>query len=192
MVKFNKIRQLLAFAIVLAAGGLAVTIAIKLYGVRGPARTPPRFNAAVDASLQKIRYTETKQGRQQWELLADKAEYDKDTESTRLSGVRLVMAGQAATGDLTLTADRADYHNKSGDVQLNGNVRARSVSGMEFSCDAANYQAKRALITAPDRVRFSNGMLSVEGIGMELVTTSRSVRILKQVSARIVPGEGPR
>ena len=188
MLKLNKIRRFLAIVVVLAAGGLAVTIVVKLYGTRGGGRKSTSLRPAADASLEKIRYTETKQGRQQWELTAEKAEYGKEAEVTRLSGVRLVVPAAATMGEVTLTSDRADYHNKTGDVQLEGNVRARSASGMEFACNAAAYKASRSLITAPDRVRFSDGMLTVEGIGMELSTLSRNVRILKQVTARIVPG----
>jgi LPS export ABC transporter protein LptC len=192
MLKLNKIRRFLALGVVLAAGGLAATIVVKLYWAKGVGRNSTKLRPAADASLQKIRYTETKQGRQQWALTADRAEYGRDAEITRLSGVQLVVAAAASTGEITLTAERADYHNKTGDVQLAGNVRARSASGMEFSCNAADYQASRSRITAPDRVRFSDGMLTVEGIGMELMTASRSVRILKQVSARIVPGKEER
>ena len=188
MLKSNKIRQLLAFGIVLAAVSLAITIAVKVYWGRRPGAATPRVPLAADIALRKIRYTETKKGRKQWDLLADKAEYDRVRELTRLTGVRLTVAGATSTGDIDLLADRADYYNKTGDVQLMGNVRAWSAAGMEFSSASAGYLAASSMIVTPDRVRFSDGMLTVEGVGMELMTVSRQVKIKQQVTANITPG----
>ena len=109
MLKLNKIRRFLAIVVVLAAGGLAVTIVVKLYATRGGDHKTARLRPAADASLQKIRYTETKQGRQQWELTAEKAEYGKDADVTRLSGVRLVVAA-AATKIIAVAKEFRDLH----------------------------------------------------------------------------------
>lgn len=188
MLKPNKIRQLLALAVILAGGGLVAVIAVKLYWAKRPA-VMAKFSPTADISLQKLHYTETKKGKKQWDLTADKAEYVREKEVTRLTGVRLVVAGTAATGDITLTAERADYHNKSGDVELSGNVRAKSASGMEFASNSAAYVAARSMIATRDHVSFSDGMLSVEGVGMELTADSRNVRILHQVTANVTPGK---
>ncbi|HEY6838038.1 MAG TPA: LPS export ABC transporter periplasmic protein LptC [Geobacteraceae bacterium] len=188
MLKPNKIRQFLALAVILAGGGLVAVIAVKLYWGKRPA-VVAKFSPTADISLQKLHYTETKKGKKQWDLTADKADYVREKEVTRLTGVRLVVAGTASTGDITLTAERADYHNKSGDVELTGNVRAKSVSGMEFTSNSAAYVAARSMIVTPDHVRFSDGMLSVEGVGMELAIDSRTVRVLHEVTANVTPGK---
>jgi lipopolysaccharide export system protein LptC len=189
MLKPNKIRQLLAFAIIFTVLSLAVTIAVKLYLGRRSADKSVRVHPTADISLQKIHYTETRKGRKQWDLLAETAEYHKDKELTHLTGVRLVVAGNTATGDLTLNADMADYHNASGDVDLAGNVRAGSVSGMEFATSSAGYRSDREVIVSSEHVRFSDGRLSVEGVGMELAVDSRRVRIGGGVTANIAPGK---
>ena len=189
MLKPNKIRQLLAVVIVGATLSLVVTVAVKLYLGRQLAVKSARVHPTADISLQKIHYTETSKGKKQWDLLADTAEYHKDKELTSLTGVRLIVAGTAATGDVTLSADRADYHNATGDVDLTGNVRAISVSGMEFTAPSAGYRADREVIVSSERVRFSNGRLTVEGVGMELDVDSRRVRIGADVTANIAPGK---
>lgn len=187
MLKPHKIRQLLALAIVFSALSLVVTIALKVYWGRRHADTTARIFPTADISLQKIHYTETKKGKKQWDLLADKAEYVKEKETTRLTGVQLVLADYGATGDISLTADRADYRNKTGDVDLSGNIKARSASGMEFSTVSAGYNAARGVITTADPVRFTDGLLSVEGVGMELAIESRRVRIGGGVTAKVTP-----
>jgi LPS export ABC transporter protein LptC len=190
MQKLNKIRQLLALTIVVASVSLVVAIILKVTRLRGPAEVLPRLAKNVDVSLQKIHYTETKQGVKQWDLVADKVEYDKGREITSLAGIRLVVAGNGQTGDITLTADRGEFFNQSKDVQLSGNVVARSASGMEFTTSQATYRADRSMIESSARVRFTDGKLTLEGVGMELMTVTKNLRIQRDVTADIRPGAG--
>jgi LPS export ABC transporter protein LptC len=188
MQKLNKIRQLLALAIVVASIYLAATIALKVVRGKGPAELLPRLAKNIDVSLQKIHFTETKKGVKQWDLVAERAEYDKENEVTRLNGIRLVFTGDKSTGDITLTADHGEYFTKSKDVRLEGNVVAKSASGMEFTTSQAMYRAGRSVIETPARVKFSDGKLVVEGVGMELMTETRRIRILHDVTASMQSG----
>lgn len=190
MLKPNKIRQLLAFFIVVATLSIVAAIVLKVYGDKERAELLRQLPKNIDVSLQKIHYTETRDGVKKWDLLADKAEYEKARDLTHLTGIRLVVAGDRATGDITLTADRAEYHNTSRDVRLIGNVVAKSVSGMEFVTDSAAYIAARSMIKTPDRVRFADKTLKVEGVGMEFMPETKNVRILNDVTADIMPGAG--
>ncbi len=190
MQKLNKIRQLLAMMIVVASISLAVVIILKVSRGGGPAEVLPRLAKNVDVSLQKIHYTEMKQGVKQWDLVADKAEYDKEGEIARLAGIRMVVAGNRQTGDITLTADRGEFSNKTKDVHLAGNIVARSASGMEFTTSQAVYRAARSMIESPARVKFTDGKLTLEGVGLELMTVTKNIRILRDVTADIHPGAG--
>ncbi len=190
MEKLNKIRQLrllLAFVIVVASISLAVSISLKVFREKGPVEALPQLAKNVDISLGKIHYTETKQGVKQWDLVADKVEYDKEGEKARLAGIQLVVAGNRQTGDITITADKGEFSNKTKDVELMGNVVARSASGMEFTTSQAAYRAARSMIESPARVRFTDGKLTLEGVGMELMTATRNIRILRDVTADIRP-----
>lgn len=188
MEKLNKIRQLLALLIVVASISLAVSIFLKSFRGRGPADALPQLAKNVDVSLRKIHYTETKQGVKQWDLVADKVELDKERDKARLTGIQLVVVGNRQTGDITITADQGEFFNKTKDVQLVGNVVARSVSGMEFTTSQAAYRAARSMIESPARVKFTDGKLTLEGVGMELMTVTRNIRILRDVTADIRPG----
>ncbi len=141
----------------------------------------------IEVSLQKIHYTETREGIKKWDLIADKAEFDKKRDVTHLTGVRLIVTGSRATGDITVTAPVADYHNTSKDVTLDGQVEARSVSGMVFTASNVTYIAARAMITTPSRVRFSDGKLVLEGVGMEFKPETKNIKILSNVTADIMP-----
>jgi LPS export ABC transporter protein LptC len=93
-------------------------------------------------------------------------------------------------GDITLTADRADYDSRSKDVKLVGNVEAKSVSGLKFTTTSVTYLAERSMIKTADRVMLSDGQLTVDGVGMELMTATKDLRIMKDVTATVTRGAG--
>jgi LPS export ABC transporter protein LptC len=190
MIKSNKIRQLLALFVIVTSLSVAAAIAVKLYRGRGTAEMFRKLPRNIDVSLQKIHYTETREGMKKWDLVADKAEFDKKRDVTHLTGVRLVVAGSGTTGEITLTAPVADYHNLSKDVTMDGEVVAKSASGMEFTTSNVTYVAASSLITTPSRVIFTNGKLTLEGVGMEFKPATKNVRILNNVTATIMPRAG--
>ena len=190
MIKSNKIRQLLALFVVVSIISLTATIAVKIYLGRGTAELLRKLPKNIDVSLQKIHYTETREGVKKWDLVAEKADYDKSREVTRLTDVRLVVAGNGSTGEITLTAPVADYHNTTKDVTLNGQVEARSVSGMEFTTSDVKYIAASSLLKTSNPVKFTDGKLTLEGVGMEFKPATKNVRVLSKVTANILPRAG--
>jgi LPS export ABC transporter protein LptC len=190
MIKSNKIRQLLALFVVATSLSIVVAVVVKLYRARGTAELLRKLPQNIEVSLQKIHFTETRDGMKKWDLVADKADYDKKGEVTHLTGVRLVVAGENAMGDITLTAPRADFHNATKDVRMDGNVVAKTASGMEFTATDAAYIAARSLIMTSGRVSFTDGKLKLEGVGMEFMPKTKNVRILNRVTAKIMPGVG--
>jgi len=188
MINPGKIRQILAIAIIAAVLAIASAIALKAYrGMRsGPVL--PSLPKNIDVSLQKIHYTETKDGVKKWDLVADKAELDKVEDVVRLSGIRLEVAVGGKTGDIVLTSDRANYFTKSKNVDLLGNVTAKNASGMEFTTARASYLANKSLIRTVDKVRFSDGSMKLQGTGMEFKVETRMLKIFKDVTVDFVPG----
>jgi LPS export ABC transporter protein LptC len=181
---------MLAFFVLFGSVGLGVIVFRNVSPAppASPARPVTRLPENVDMSLQKIRFTETKDGVEKWELVADRADYDRDKDLAHLVGIKLRLPGDKKSGMITLTADRADYHAIRRDVRLQGDVRAHSVSGMRFETGEAVFDAVRDVIRAPGRVSFVEDRMSVEGNGMELETIGRKVRISSGVTATIVPG----
>ena len=183
MVNPSKIRQLLAIVIVLASLALAAAIALKTF--RGMRSGPilPGLPKNIDVALQKIHYTETKNGEKKWDLLADRAEFDKTRDVIRLSNVRLDVAMSGKLKNIVLTSAQADYHTGTKNVELSGGVIAKSSSGMKFTTDKVAYISSRSLLRTADRVEFADGNLKVEGVGMELMVDTKILKINKQVTA---------
>jgi len=187
MHKLNNIRRFLVILASFTALFVVATITFRMHQGGTPAHKVPKLPLKVDVSLQRVHYTETRQGVKRWDLSADRAEYNKDADSTTLSGVRLVVSGSAPTGDLQVTADRAEYHNATRDVLLTGNVHGSSGNGMEFFSTRVTYLAAREQLVSSEPVRFKDGGLLLEGVGMEFQTQTRRLRLMKDVSAVYQP-----
>jgi LPS export ABC transporter protein LptC len=187
MGKIRNIRRLL----VLFGGGVVIFVSVMI-GQRLDRRKPAEMQVkplspAAEMALRQIRFSEVRGGQKQWDVAADRAEYDKQTDSTLLQGVRFVVYGRPETGQLTVTADRAEYRQQSRDIRLVGRVRAAGEKGMRFEADEVTYLGAPAIFKSPARVKLVDGRLTVEGIGMEFSTRERHVRISRQVSAEIMP-----
>jgi LPS export ABC transporter protein LptC len=183
MHKLNNIRLFLAFSVVLASLVVAATIVSRVRRGAVPKQLVAKLPVQVDLSLQKVHYTETKGGQKRWDLSAERAEYNRDKDTTSLSGVSFTVMGQPSTGDVTVTADRADYHNASKDIELSGNVHGKSGKGLEFSSPRVRYVAARSLLKTSEKVTLADAGLELEGVGMEFETDTRRFRLMKAVSA---------
>jgi len=190
MHKLNNIRRFLAILATITALLVVATIAFRMHQGGAPARKVPKLPLKVDVSLQRVHYTETRLGVKRWDLSADRAEFNKDSDSTTLTGVRLVVAGEAAAGELQVTAERAEYHNGTRDVLLSGNVHGQSASGIDFSTSRLSYVAARSQFETKEPVRFSDGGLLLEGVGMEFQAQTRRLKLMKDVSAVYRPQGG--
>ena len=190
MHNLNKIKRFLAILAALASLLVIATIAFRMRQGGPSNKGIPKLPVQVDVSLQRVHYTETKDGVKRWDLSAERADYNKDTDTTSLTGVKMVVAGGADTGDLQITADRADYHNGTRDITLIGNVHGVTSKGMEFSAPRVNYVAARSLLETGERVHLVDVGLDLEGVGMEFQTQTRKFKLMKDVSAVYRPKGG--
>jgi LPS export ABC transporter protein LptC len=190
MHKLNNIRRFLATAAVLSSLFVIATIAYRMQQQSAPKKGVPKLPVQVDVSLQKFRYTETVKGVKRWDLTADRAEYNKQRDTTTLTGVRLTVAGNKGVGEMQVAADRADYNNATRDVTLSGNVHGQSSKGLEFSVSRVHYLASKSLLTSSEQVHLKDAGLELDGVGMELETQSRRFKLMKNVSAVYRPQGG--
>jgi len=190
MHKLNNIRRFLAIVAAIASLLVIATVVFRMQKGRAPKLGIRKLPVQVDVSLQKVHYTEVKQGVKRWDLSADRAEYNRKTDTTSLAGVRFVIAGGAGIGELQVSADRADYSNGTRDVTLAGNVQGESGKGIKFSTSRMKYVAARSQLETAERVRIVDAGMELEGVGMEFHTQTRKFKLLQDVSAVYRPQGG--
>jgi len=183
----SKIRHLLAVGIVGAVVLIVTTLVLNAPNRGGKDASLPALPRNVELSLSNVHYTEVKGDTKQWDLFAEKGEYDRSRDLTLLSAVKLVLPGDKKSGEIVLRANQAEYFNATKDVLLQGNVAATSVSGMAFSTQKAFYRSASAEVTTDNPVHFSDERLTVEGVGMVLNVKTKDVKILRDVRATVRP-----
>ncbi len=189
MLKPNKIKLILVLCIVLAGLSLVTIIVLKTSQSKGPVEILKQLPKNIDISLQKIHYTDIKDGKKRWDLFAEKVEYDKKRDYTYFKNVRMDIFPRKESGDkISLNADSAVYYNKTGDVEIEGNITAVGENGIKFETSTLRFRASRSLIDTQDRVKLVHGRLVIDGRGMEFDLKARSVRVFNDVTARIGAG----
>jgi lipopolysaccharide export system protein LptC len=68
-------------------------------------------------------------------------------------------------------------------------VAARGEDGLSFDTSRISYDTGGRIFKTSAPVRFVDGRLAVEGVGMELNTATQKAHIQKQVVATISPGK---
>jgi LPS export ABC transporter protein LptC len=162
-----------------------VVIAVKYHRLKEPADLLSDLPKNIDVSLQKVHYTNTKDGVLQWDLLAHKVDYFNDSKIIRFTQAEMVLFGSGGSEKYTLVAGSADYHKDSEDVKLVGNIKASNEAGLTFSTGHLEYSAAQSLVSTDDKVRLADASMVVEGTGMELRLNTRSLKVLHNVTAVI-------
>lgn len=116
--------------------------------------------------LRDIKYTQSKDGRKQWELKA--------------TGVQQVLGGPAELQQITITyfgddgkittvtADAGSYDAATNNADLQGNVLVNTSDGAVVSTDALHWDQQTELLTGKGNVKINRQSSVIEGKGFEL------------------------
>ena len=125
-----------------------------------------------------------------WELVADRAEYDKTGDVAYLTDIHMVYAKSRTNGAITLTSSKGEYSNISKNIRLRGKVHVVTESGMVFDTETLDYLAEPSLFRTADRVDFHHERLTLAATGMELFAKTETSRFFKSIDA-VVEGVQP-
>lgn len=145
--------------------------------------------ASVDLALKSLHFTESVSGRKAWELYASHGDYSRAADLSTLKDIRFVVLRSGKAGPVTVTAKRGEYLHSTRVVTLMEDVVARGEDGLSFDTSRISYDTDGRIFRTSAPVRFADGRLAVEGVGMELDTVTQKVRIQRQVVATIYPGK---
>ena len=186
MKKRLHLRNGLAVTILALAASLALVIVSHMQG-NTPEEVLDSLPKNIDLSLQKIDYTETRDGHPTWTLKADSAAHNLKEGVSRIENVRVTFFDKQL-GDLSLQADHGELAAEKREVTAMGHVVVRSPRGYSFYTDRLEYSEGDRIIRTDDPVRLvsSNGVIS--GRGMRLNVADRTVTLLADVRAEFPQG----
>src|SRR3990167_864558 len=137
-------------------------------------------SSKADIRIEKARYVETRDGRTEWELEADSAQYFKDDNLTVFENVRVVFYSQNGI-NYTLEGKKGRLRNDTKDMDVSGDVVVTSGDGYKLKTDSLRYSAAVKQITSKDRVVFTGPNIKIEGIGLLADMITDRVLVLANV-----------
>jgi len=142
-----------------------------------------------EVTLESVHMVETRGGAPLWEVRADRAEvFERNGYTVLLRQARPVEVTLfSREGQLVCSANRATLDLKTKDVQLHGNVVARSDKGTELKTEALNWTAATRRLATNDPVTVRRGTLTSQGQGLEAETSLERVRIRQNITSELRP-----
>jgi LPS export ABC transporter protein LptC len=132
--------------------------------------------------MERFSLRDTQQQQTRWEIMADMAQLDQQTDTTTIEGVHLKLFS-AKHGTILVTAHRGTIHNPSKNMQVCGDVRL--IVGHEFSLstECLQWHAAEQALTADTPVSVDMGNLRVAGQGFRGWLAEERFEVSEQVTA---------
>ncbi len=180
----RRIRQILAVAIVAASVSIVGTIVVRNFNAEAP-ETPSVKNAPeIDMAMTKLRFSEMRDDAKLWELVADRADYDKEPGKVNLSGLMLETFEQK-TGGVVVTSRSGSYEESERLVKMKDQVHAVTRRGMTLDTEYIEYRPATGMLRTDLPVKVADGRLTLKAQGMQLSMNDELVTFLHNVDASI-------
>ena len=184
--------------------GLLVVVAMALTGIgyrvwRNVAERAPRSLGELGVELipevaqhmQNFHRIKVKNGRTEWEIKADDAQYYQKQNEIVVRVPEVTIYTEEGVQRAWLTGKEAhlglvDDGKEVGSMELRGDV-ILWLDDLELRTDTATYDRDRDLITAPGAVTITGRTMNVNADGMEVDVTPQHIRLLENVHTLLKP-----
>ena len=187
----HKTRVLLFSFVILSVIGLGVASYIGLKagsGIKVESSVQDISDARPGSTMQKVRYTGTRDGVRLWVLEAVAATASKDKGSSvsivHLDEVRLRHFTEGVVSS-TVTGNEAFYDESSGDIRILGDVSVVSNDGSRLLTPSLTYSIAEAEASTTERVRLITTEMDVTGVGLRMDVRQGHISVLGDVTTVI-------
>lgn len=182
----TQIRRVLIVGVMLALVGLGFTLGRSIVGQRQTEAPPPTdLEPDVTQRIKEFRRVKVKDGRKEWELTAQQAEFFTEQGEVAITGPKLAFYGGEGR-DVEVKGREGRVFLQDGDVQrieLSGGIDV-TVGGYFVQTDSATYFQNINSIAAPGEVRLTSSDIALTGQAMLLELGSRKVLFRNGVTTK--------
>jgi LPS export ABC transporter protein LptC len=187
MILSGYIKPLLALVVIAVIVGIAAVVFRNGSSVSGPVKSVnQQLPRNIDVVLKKARFSEIKDGKVEWELVAERVDYDKSGNTAYLSDIRMMFPKTGSHEPMTVTADKGEYTSLDKTVHLNGHVNVVAEDGASFKTNSLLYTGASAHFSTTDPITFRQQRLQLTAVGMNLGVDDQQARFFSLVDAIIV------
>lgn len=171
----SKIRLVSAIFLIIVVFIIGALLYINSKMHKGLSGSIVKFSNA-DIRIEKARYVETKDGKKEWELEADSAQYFKSDNLIIFDNVKVTFYSKGGMS-YTIKGKQGRLRNDTKDIDISGAVTAASADGYQLKTDTLQYREAVKQISTRDKVVFTGPNMKIEGEGFlaDMVTERASV-----------------
>jgi len=180
------LRSLLGVIVLGSLGGVAVMVWFTM--APGPdKKTPPQKpEIAADLKLDRVHYTETREGVKEWELEAASAVYFKEENAVVLDKVRATFYGKEQESYILVGA-KGRFNTQTKVIEVFDGVKIDSSDGYHLRTRSLIYQSEQRELRTSEPVEMDGPDLEVNGVGMVVELNQQRVKILGGVTSTFAP-----
>jgi LPS export ABC transporter protein LptC len=145
---------------------------------------PAQPDASADLKLDRVHYTETREGVKEWELEATSAVYRKEGDTVILERIRATFYGKNQES-YHLVGEKGKFNTQTKVIEVYDGVRIDSSNGYHMQTRSLKYQADQKELRTSDPVEMEGPSIRVEGIGMVVELNHERVKILQGVTTTL-------
>ncbi|MCJ7495252.1 MAG: LPS export ABC transporter periplasmic protein LptC [Deltaproteobacteria bacterium] len=147
-------------------------------GKKAPVKEP---SIAADLQLNRVKYTETREGIKEWELEAASVRYFEDENTLFFEQVKATFFGKNQE-TYVLVGKRGKINTQTKALEVFDGVKLDSSDGYQMQTQSLKYQAERRELMTSDPVEMSGPQLRVQGTGLIVELNRQRMKVLKQVT----------
>jgi LPS export ABC transporter protein LptC len=117
-----------------------------------------------DIRIENARYVETQDGRKEWELEADSAQYFKQRNLVVFDNVKVTFYSKDGINYI-MQGKQGRLREDTKDMDIEGDVVVTSDDGYELKTNSLKYSGALKQISTKDKVTFSGKNIKIEGKG---------------------------
>jgi LPS export ABC transporter protein LptC len=179
------ILRTLVGVIILGSLGVVGVLVWQTWTPRSTEGIPPsKPDASADLRLDRVHYTETREGVKEWELEATSAVYRKEGETMFLEKIRATFYGRDQ-GSYHLVGEKGKFNAQTKVIEVYDGVKIDSSDGYHMRTRTLKYQADQKELHTSDPVELEGPTMRVEGGGMVVDLNRERVKILGGVTTTL-------
>jgi len=177
----RRLRSFLGLIILgsLCGVGILAWYTITPQGGKNPPAGEPA--SAADLKLDRLRYTETREGVKEWELEAASAQYFKEDGTVVFEKIRAAFFGKSEQ-TYSLEGEKGRFNTQTKALEAFDGVRLETSDGYRLETRALRYQPDTRELSTGDPVEMRGPQGKITGTGLIVNLDQQRIKILRQVN----------
>jgi LPS export ABC transporter protein LptC len=178
------LRSLVGLIILGSLGGVGFFVWQALAPAAGDPPVPAKTDIAAELKLDRVHYTETREGMKEWELEATSAVYYREQNLLALEKVRATFYGKNQETYM-LVGEKGRYNTETKVIEVYDGVEVDCSLGYQLRTQGLRYQADQRELSTSDPVEMKGPDMQVEGVGMVVELNRQCLRVFGGVTTTL-------